>query len=276
MSGFRPLNHPFPSATSNVQAVFFPVMRVRVLAFGILKDWLGSHDASMELPDGASVDLLLDRLRANMSSTGAAELLASIAVSVNAEYAQASHILRDGDEVGLLPPVSGGNGGPDLSFIAAPGCQSAVGLYRAPIESAEIIQAMKRAEDGAVVVFDGIVRNHTRGRQTLYLDYEAYEEMADRKMSELASEARTRFGVRQVVIVHRLGRLEIGETSVLIVVASAHRSAAFEACRWLIDTLKQTVPIWKKEIFVDGAVWAPGEPFPKEIAVESAEVPREA
>ena len=123
--------------------------------------------------------------------------------------------------------------------------------------------AAKRGEDGAVVVFDGIVRNNSRGRQTLHLDYEAYEEMALRQMRELAGQARDRFGVRHVTIVHRLGRLHVGETSVLIVVASAHRAQAYEASRWLIDTLKKTVPIWKKETFVDGAVWADGEPFPR-------------
>ncbi len=117
----------------------------------------------------------------------------------------------------------------------------------------------ERGEDGAVVVFDGTVRNQSRGRKTLYLDYEAYEEMAARQMSLLAREARGRFGVRHVTMVHRLGRLYVGETSVLIVVASAHRAQAFDACRWLIDTLKKTVPIWKKETFEDGAVWADGE-----------------
>ncbi len=141
-------------------------------------------------------------------------------------------------------------------------------LTRERIDAEKLVAAAKRGEDGAVVVFDGIVRNHSRGRRTLHLDYEAYEEMAVRQMRELANQARGRFGVRQVTIVHRLGRLEIGETSILIVVASAHRSAAFEACRWLIDTLKKTVPIWKKETFVDGAVWAPGEPFPEGLAVE--------
>jgi molybdopterin synthase catalytic subunit len=117
-----------------------------------------------------------------------------------------------------------------------------------------------------VCVFDGIVRDNTRGRQTLHLDYEAYEEMAMRQLRLLRSEAIEHFGVREVAIVHRLGRLVVGETSVLIVVASAHRGAAFEACRWVIDTLKKTVPIWKKEQFVDGAVWADGEPFPVDVA----------
>jgi molybdopterin synthase catalytic subunit len=114
-------------------------------------------------------------------------------------------------------------------------------------------------------VFEGVVRNQTRGRTTLYLDYEAYEEMALEQLELLADEALRRFQIRDVAIVHRLGRLEIGETSVLIAVLSAHRGAAFDACRWLIDTLKGTVPIWKKEYFEDGAVWADGEPFPAEI-----------
>jgi molybdopterin synthase catalytic subunit len=138
-------------------------------------------------------------------------------------------------------------------------------IVHGPIDTGDVLEKIKRPEDGAAVVFEGVVRNHTRGRQTLYLDYEAYEEMALKQMEELAARAVEEFKVRDVAIVHRLGRLEIGETSVLIVVASAHRGAAFEASRWLIDTLKKKVPIWKKEYFVDGAVWADGEPFPAEI-----------
>ena len=138
------------------------------------------------------------------------------------------------------------------------------------IPAAEIVAGLKAGADGAVCVFDGIVRDNTRGRKTLYLDYEAYREMALSQMSALASEAVTKFGVRDVAVVHRLGRLHVGESSVLVAVASAHRGAAFDACRWLIDTLKKTVPIWKKEQFVDGAVWADGEPFPEEIGVNRA------
>jgi molybdopterin synthase catalytic subunit len=140
------------------------------------------------------------------------------------------------------------------------------------IPAAEIAEEIKAGADGAVCVFDGIVRDNTRGRETLYLDYEAYREMALEKMRALGEEAREKFGVRDVALVHRLGRLYVGETSVLIVVASAHRGAAFDACRWLIDTLKKTVPIWKKEQFVDGAIWADGEPFPSDIGLpKSAE-----
>jgi molybdopterin synthase catalytic subunit len=138
-------------------------------------------------------------------------------------------------------------------------------FYQSPIPSGEILADIKSGPDGAVVLFDGIVRNNTRGRQTLYLVYEAYEAMALERMRALAQQALAKFAIRDVILVHRLGRLQIGETSVLIAVASAHRGAAFDACRWLIDTLKKTVPIWKKEHFVDGAVWADGERFPEEI-----------
>lgn len=252
------------------------MMHVQVIPFGVLKDWLGSSAATVELPDGASVAELLERMRARLPARAPANGLRGIAVSVNAEYAQATRILHDGDEVGLLPPVSGGA---PRTGTARPGDSSdesegeptvTVALVRERIDAEALVAAAKRGEDGAVVVFDGIVRNHSRGRRTLHLDYEAYEEMAVRQMRELANQARGRFGVRQVTSFHRLGRLEIGETSILIVVASAHRSAAFEACRWLIDTIKKTVPIWKKETFEDGAVWAPGDPFPEGVALKES------
>jgi molybdopterin synthase catalytic subunit len=145
-----------------------------------------------------------------------------------------------------------------------------VELGTAIIPSAQVLDEMKASTDGAVCVFDGIVRDNTRGRKTLYLDYEAYEEMALDQMRGLAAEAIAKFAIRDVALLHRLGKLEVGESSVLIVVASAHRGAAFDACRWLIDTLKKTVPIWKKEHFVDGAVWAAGEPFPDEIVAAAS------
>jgi molybdopterin synthase catalytic subunit/sulfur carrier protein ThiS len=237
-------------------------MRVRLLTFGILKDWLTSG-TTLELPEDSTVAHLLDRLGSEAARLPRSTW-ASIAVSVNSEYAQPAHILRDGDEVALLPPVSGGILA-DASLVVA--------LTREPIDADSLVRSAKEGEDGAVVVFDGIVRNNSRGRQTLHLDYEAYEEMALKQMSELATQARDRHGVRHVTIVHRLGRLAVGETSVLIVVASAHRAQAYEASRWLIDTLKKTVPIWKKETFVDGAVWADGEPFPEGIALPPAEQP---
>lgn len=235
------------------------MIQVQVHAFGVLKDALGGEPFAVSLEQGATVaDLLASVMRAHPDAP-----LRGIAVGVNAEYAPPTQILHNGDEIGLLPPVSGG------SAAAVP--EIMVALTREAIDSAALAAGAKRGEDGAVVMFDGIVRNHTRGRRTLHLDYEAYEEMALKQMRTLAEQARAQFGVRQVTLVHRLGRLEIGETSVLIVVASAHRGAAFEACRWIIDTLKKTVPIWKKETFADGAVWADGEPFPPGVGVEAAD-----
>ena len=243
-------------------------MQVRVLPFGALKDSLGPLAVAVELPEGATVAELMAHLARRFPAVN----LRGIAVSLNAEYATSAQTLCEGDEVGLLPPVSGGTAhAAEISVENAGKPPTHTTLTRKPIDAERLVAAAKRGEDGAVVVFDGIVRNNSRGRRALHLNYEAYEEMAARQMDELASQARTRFGVRQVTIVHRLGRLMVGETSVLIVVASAHRAQAFEACRWLIDTLKKTVPIWKKETFADGAVWADGEPFPAGMGVTAPE-----
>lgn len=132
-------------------------------------------------------------------------------------------------------------------------------LVHAPIDLVAVARRVRADLDGAVVTFDGFVRNESHGRRTLYLEYEAYESMALAKMREIGAEMHQKFPIHRVAIVHRLGRLEIGETSVFIAVSAPHRAAAFDACRFAIDTLKRTVPIWKKEYFEDGAVWADGE-----------------
>jgi molybdopterin synthase catalytic subunit len=144
-----------------------------------------------------------------------------------------------------------------------------VQIVRETIDAAAILANFKYPADGAMVTFEGVVRDNSRGRRTLYLDYEAYEVMAIKEMNRLVEAALAQFSIRQVMIVHRVGRLNIGETSVLIAVASAHRAAAFDACRWLIDSLKRTVPIWKKEHFEDGAVWADGQAFPANVQESS-------
>lgn len=228
-------------------------MRITLLAFGMLRELLGNAAGRLDLPAGSTVEDVLERCRA--LAPGKDGLWSSVAVAVNQEYVRAGHRLAEGDEVALLPPVSGG-----ADFD--PGGTPYVRIVRERIVPQEILPLLGRPEDGAVTIFDGIVRNHSRGRRTLYLEYEAYEAMALKKMEELAAEAIVRYPVRNVAVVHRLGHLEVGESSVLIAVFSQHRGAAFDACRWLIDTLKQTVPIWKKEFFEDGAVWADGDPFP--------------
>jgi MoaE-MoaD fusion protein len=134
-----------------------------------------------------------------------------------------------------------------------------VELVHTPINAAALAAHVRGSADGAIVIFDGFVRDHSKDRRTRYLEYEAYEPMAIAKIQEIAAHIREKFAIHCIAIIHRLGRLEIGETSVFIAVSAAHRAAAFEACRFAIDTLKRTVPIWKKEYFEDGSVWADGE-----------------
>lgn len=233
-------------------------MQIRILFFGVLKELFARSTDEIDLPEGARVQDVFSHYVCQSPALEA--LLAASAFAVNQEYSGPQNVLVEGDEVAVLPPVSGGS-----SEIVRAGSNGEVRIVREPIATQTVLAALKRPEDGAAVVFEGVVRDNTRGRRTLYLDYEAYEAMALKQMEGLAAEARNRFAVRAVSIIHRLGRLDIGETSVLIVVASAHRGAAFEACRWIIDALKKTVPIWKKEYFEDGAVWADGEAFPEEI-----------
>jgi molybdopterin synthase catalytic subunit/molybdopterin converting factor small subunit len=225
------------------------LMRVHILFFGVLKDLVAKSSEWIDLRDGAKVADVLAHYQSEIPRMK--ESMASLAVAVNQQYSGPETSLKSDDEVALLPPVSGGLG--------------RASIVREVIDTEGVLRRIKRGEDGATVVFEGVVRNQSRGRKTLYLDYEAYEQMALDQMEGLAEQALKQFQVREVAVIHRLGRLEIGETSVLIAVASAHRAAAFDACRWLIDTLKRTVPIWKKEYFEDGAVWAAGEPFPAEI-----------
>jgi MoaE-MoaD fusion protein len=229
-------------------------MQVRVLFFGVLKDIVSNSAETLDLPEGAvAADIVKHYERFVSAKNG---ILSSVAISVNQEYSSPNTTLHAGDEIALLPPVSGGSHRAQIT--------------RERIDAGALVAEIKQAEDGASILFEGIVRNHSRGRRTLFLEYEAYEPMALKELESLIAEAIGRFQIRDAAVVHRLGRLEIGETSVLIVVTSAHRAAAFDACGWLIDTLKKTVPIWKKEHFEDGAVWADGEPFPAEIASPGA------
>jgi molybdopterin converting factor subunit 1 len=232
------------------------IVRVRVLFFGQLKDIVGVAQDDAELSDGARVEDLFERYGRRFPKL--AEFRPSIAASVNQEYAGWRAPLSTGDEVAFLPPVSGGEQTAiDQDFFQ---------LVREPIRANEWAESLKAPEDGALVVFNGFVRNNFRGKRTLYLEYVAYEAMAYAKMREIGAQIREKFPVHRIAIVHRLGRLEIGETSVWIGVSSPHRSAAFDACRYAIDTLKRSVPIWKKEYFVGGAVWAEGE-LPSQEAI---------
>ena len=224
-------------------------MRVRVLFFGQLKEIVGAAEDDADLSEGARVEDLFERYARRFPRL--ADFRSSIAASVNQEYAEWRAPLVDGNEVAFLPPVSGGRETTVTDDVFQ--------LVHQPIQVRELLENLKGPEDGAVVVFDGFVRNNFKGRRTLYLEYEAYEPMALAKMREIGAQIRAKFPIHRLAIVHRLGRIEVGETSVWIGVSSAHRAAAFDACRYAIDTLKRTVPIWKKEFFADGAVWAEGE-----------------
>ncbi len=224
-------------------------MRVRVLFFGRLKEIVGRAEDDAEMSEGARVEDLFARYGSRFPEL--AGFRSSVVASVNQEFAEWRKPLAAGDEVAFLPPVSGGQ--------QVQVSEDIYELARAPIRGSEIVAHLKAPEDGAVVVFDGIVRNHSGGRPTLYLEYEAYEPMALAKMRDIGAEIRRQFPIHRVAMIHRLGRLEIGETSVFIAISSPHRRAAFDACRFAIDTLKRTVPIWKREYFAGGAVWAEGE-----------------
>jgi molybdopterin synthase catalytic subunit len=234
-------------------------MRFRVLCFGRLRDLL-APEISAELSTPATVADLWRTLCEQHPALAPYD--GAIAIAVNQCFASSTTVLAEGDEVALLPPVSGGLPESVLPLSSAHAC-----LQRERIDLETLLSGIKEGEDGAVCMFDGIVRNHSRNRRTLYLEYESYPAMAVAGMEKLAVDALAGFPVRDVRIVHRVGRLEIGETSVLIAVASAHRAAAFDACRWMIDTLKKTVPVWKKEFFEDGATWADGEPFPPDLSL---------
>jgi len=159
----------------------------------------------------------------------------------------------------MTPPEPLERSGPAMNGSSSGLDDDIFQLVSSPIDPSAYISKIRGAQDGAIVTFDGFVRNESHGRRTLYLDYEAYEPMALAKIREIGAHIRSNFPIHCVAIVHRLGRLQIGETSVFIAVSAPHRSAAFDACRFAIDTLKRTVPIWKKEYFEDGAIWAEGE-----------------
>jgi MoaE-MoaD fusion protein len=231
-------------------------MLVRVLFFGRLKEIVGLAEESAEFTAGSRVADVFARYGSRFPELE--RFRPSVAAAVNQQYSEWSTTVASGDEVAFLPPVSGGQG--TGAEISAP--RDICEIVRTPIRTAEYVQEVKIPEDGALVLFEGVVRNNSGGKETLYLIYEAYESMALAVMRELCAEIHRKYPIDRLLMQHRLGRLEIGETSILIAVSSAHRAAAFDACRFAIDTFKRTVPIWKQEFFRDGAVWAEGEGKP--------------
>jgi molybdopterin converting factor subunit 1 len=219
-------------------------MHVSVLLFGALREAVGAKVLAVAVPDGATVADLRRLLEAGQP--GFRPLAGRLRVAVNQRFVEDGVALADGDEVAFLPPVSGGSGRCTLS--------------EQPLDAAAVAARVAGPDAGGVVQFIGTVRDTARGRSIRHLEYEAYPEMALAEMERICDAAALRWRDARVAIAHRVGHLDVGELAVVVVAAAPHRAEAFEACRFAIDTLKQTVPIWKKEVAVDGALWVDDHP----------------
>lgn len=220
----------------------------------MLKDIVGRSEEYVEVAEGARAGSVFDRYAERFPRVS--EMASSIVLACNQQFCDRAHTLGDGDEIAFLPPVSGGSS-QYTHEIADDRCFFA--LTRSVIDSGAIAKQLLRGEDGAVVQFEGVVRNNTKGRATLYLDYECYEAMAIKVLADIGHEIARTQPIGKLAMIHRLGRMEIGETSVAVIVTSPHRKPAFEAALEGINRLKRLVPIWKKEYFADGEVWVEGE-----------------
>ncbi len=232
-------------------------MRVTVLFFGMLKDLMGRSQDDLELPEGACLETVFEHYASQFPRLR--EMAGSVAIAHNHEFANHDAALGDGDEVALMPPVSGGATDSSPWLASAGGESGFYALTEGSIDVQVLKQRLVQGEDGAVITFEGVVRNHSGERKTLFLDYECYVPVAINKMREIGRRILETYPIRGITMVHRLGRLEISETSVAILVAAAHRKPAYEASLEAINRLKRLVPIWKKEYFEDGEVWVEGE-----------------
>jgi len=230
-------------------------VRVRVLFFGAARE-LAADEVELEIPAPATAATAFARVLAEYPSL--ARFGRTLLVAVNQEYARdPAQQVRDGDELAFFPPVSGGHEDAD-----GDDARDFFELTTEPIDVGSVARRVVPRRCGATVTLDGYAREWTKGRRTLHLEYEAYAPMALSEMRRLGAEAHRLFPIAHIGIVHRTGRTDIGETSVVIAVSAPHRRAAFEACEWAIRELKRTVPIWKKEFFEDGSVWVEGEGAP--------------
>ncbi|HEV8339233.1 MAG TPA: molybdenum cofactor biosynthesis protein MoaE [bacterium] len=214
-------------------------MRIAVRTFAAYRQAVGSSMLTLDLPEGITPRGVWSALAERYPALR--RFPPPSAYAVNDEFIDPERPLADADEVALIPPVSGG--------------AATVALTREPIDPAALLAAVADPRAGAVALFCGTVREHSRERTVQFLEYEAYEVLAEREMRRIAAEAASRWPALGIAVVHRLGHLEVGEISVAIAVASPHRADAFAAARFIIDTLKQTVPIWKKEVWAGGEEW---------------------
>jgi molybdopterin synthase catalytic subunit len=230
-------------------------MRVKVLFFGMLKDIVGCAEEQLEIPEDPRLGDIFDHYAARFPRLQG--MAGSIVLARNHEFSGPSSPVAEGDEIALLPPVSGGAASDFTHEIQENG--NFFALTRHQIDNQRVADRLLRGEAGAVITFEGVVRNNTKGRCTRCLDYECYEPMAIKMMADIGRDIACRFAIDRIAMVHRLGRLLIGETSVTITVTAPHRKAAFDAALEGINRLKRLVPIWKKEYFEDGEVWVEGE-----------------
>jgi MoaE-MoaD fusion protein len=232
------------------------MIKVRVLFFGAARDAVGQELIEVELESPINADGARAKLVSDYPSLQ--RFGKSLLFAVNQQYAQSDREIREGDELAVFPPVSGGSA-PKEGAGKMPALPDFFELTIDAIDVGAVARRVVLPECGATVTLDGFAREWTKGRRTLYLVYEAYEPMALSELKRLGARAHEKFDIAHIGIVHRTGRLEIGETSVVISVSAPHRRAAFEACDWAIRELKRTVPIWKKEVFEDGEIWVEGE-----------------
>jgi molybdopterin converting factor subunit 1 len=214
-------------------------MKIRVRLFASVKDIVGQREVVLELPEGVTASELLRLVAADHPRLQ--PLLPSLLLAVNREYVEATRVLKDGDEVAFIPPVSGG-----------------IELYEIteePLSLDALVATVAQNTSGAVASFLGVVREFARGRRVGYMEYDAYPEMATATMRQIGDEIRNRWPVDNIAMVHRIGRLRIGEASIAIAISSPHRREALEACAYAIERVKEIVPIWKKEVWTDGAEW---------------------
>ncbi len=230
-------------------------MRVRVLFFGVIREIVGVREDTIDVAEGACLETVLDGYSGRFPRLR--DMLPSIVIALNQQFANPASPVSEGDEIAFLPPVSGGAGSFTHSIVHEDGHLFA--LTRDPIDGAALARKLLRGEDGAFVNFEGVTRNNSKGRATQYLEYECYEPMAIQVMETIGLEIARSHAIGCIAMIHRLGRVEIGETSVAIIVTAPHRKPAFDAALEGINRLKRTVPIWKKEFFVDGEVWVDGE-----------------
>ena len=233
-------------------------IEMTVRLFAGVRDRAGTRSLTVSVPSGGTVDDALSAAAAAVP--GELRVTSSVMLALNGEYVEGAELVSEGDELALIPPVSGGAVELDASEKRVPDTFDEIVITEKPLDERPLTEYVTTDEDGAVLIFHGVTRNHNDGRKVLWLEYEAYQPMAEKKIAEIIAEMKEKWEIRRVAIAHRTGRVDIGETSMVLAVGAAHRRPAYEASLHFIDRLKQIVPIWKKEYFEGGEAWVGDTP----------------